>query len=647
MNDPQNRSSGFTIVEVVVAASLLVVTITLAMSGLIYLLSESTKGAKQTELDIEVQIAMERLKRDIRLSSLDKMYYLPPGQGPYVGISFPIARDQDGDGVLDVATNGALIWAEQIIYHVWVGSPNQLRVTTFNDRISNLTDAQRQQQLASVVSNGTGVGTYNGTNSSTVTIFENLFDWELAPLDAVFDGYASSPERSINVNLGSISLAPSNHTLRFTVVGKNALSSGYRIGVDSLYASPSLSVREGENLLPVSAQAGATASNQYVTYGSWSGNYDLDFRAVALNHYVELNVYNDLWTETNFRATGETHDNTEVDFDNTLAPYDFVLALSGNETNWTAIAQTGATNYSSSISNDVSGCAIRVLIRGEEMHSGNWISSSGGKCAIAFSSGASQLGIRHAFIAEASSTESNTTDHVSSTLTRLTFSGGNAIDIPANSTAWSDLVGLEIDAAKSYLVSYLVSSASDKGSIRKWPETHDSSFFGTFVIPDSSNPAESDTTAALWSARGDVLADNSIYGVDMMFVTYVTNGIYTSRIFDTQKTTPVYNAIAWNSVTPVGSSISFKVRTASDSAMTNASAWASLSSITTSGSSISPGNQQYLQFQASMTPNPAQNQTPKLLAVTIDWPGNEQFVDVGGTFSKGPDYGIFKLTVDD
>ena len=80
--------------------------------------------------------------------------------------------------------------------------------------------------------------------------------------------------------------------------------------------------------------------------------------------------------------------------------------------------------------------------------------------------------------------------------------------------------------------------------------------------------------------------------------------------------------------------------------MSNASAWASLSPITTSGSSINPGSQQYLQFQTTLTPNAAQTQTPRLKDVTIDWPGTEQFVDVGGTFSKGPDYGIFELTVD-
>ncbi|MFC1453377.1 hypothetical protein ACFLSJ_08555 [Verrucomicrobiota bacterium] len=39
-------------------------------------------------------------------------------------------------------------------------------------------------------------------------------------------------------------------------------------------------------------------------------------------------------------------------------------------------------------------------------------------------------------------------------------------------------------------------------------------------------------------------------------------------------------------------------------------------------------------------------QTPKLKNVTIRWPGESRAVDVGGTFTKGPDYGIFTLVVD-
>jgi type II secretory pathway pseudopilin PulG len=645
MKSHKQKTAGFTIVEVVIAASLMVVTITIAMSVVVYVLSEAQKANKQTELDIEVQIAMERLKRDLRLSTLDRMFYSPEGQGPYSALSFPLAEDSNGDGILDVDANGALVWSKQVVYHIKTGTPDELRVTTFSNRDNSLTGAERQEQLGYVATNGLGVGTYNGVNASSVTLFANLFDWELAPLDAVFDGYDSAPSRAVKTLLGSISLTNGTHTLRFEAVDKNDASSGYRIGVDSLFASPSYSLREGEDHLPVSGEAGATASNRYVASGSWSGNHDLDFKAVAISNYVELTFYNDLWKETNFGATGETRDDTEVEFDRSLDPFDVVLRLSGNETNWTVESQTGALTSYSGASNMLSGAAVRVLVRGSEMVSGNWIQTSGAKCSVAFMSGDGMLGIRDAYIAEASSFESNTIDAASSTMTRLRFSGNDSINISANTTEWSDLTDFEIDEAKSYLISYLVRNDPNRGSPTIWDETH-SPFYGTFMIPASSTPLAADTSADTWSTRGDVLSFTNTPAVAAMYVSYVTNGYYTSRIFDTQADAPSYDQITWSSVTPSDSSIDFRVRTAADSLMTNATAWSSITAITSPGSIASLADERYVQFRASLKADTSTLETPLLKDVTIDWPGQEQFVDIGGTFSMGPDYGIFELTVD-
>jgi hypothetical protein len=61
---------------------------------------------------------------------------------------------------------------------------------------------------------------------------------------------------------------------------------------------------------------------------------------------------------------------------------------------------------------------------------------------------------------------------------------------------------------------------------------------------------------------------------------------------------------------------------------------------------ISPGSGRYVQFQALMRPDSGGWQTPKLRDVTITWQGAQQLVDIGGTFTTGPDYGITKVTVD-
>ena len=80
--------------------------------------------------------------------------------------------------------------------------------------------------------------------------------------------------------------------------------------------------------------------------------------------------------------------------------------------------------------------------------------------------------------------------------------------------------------------------------------------------------------------------------------------------------------------------------------MTNATAWSSITAITSPGSIASLADERYVQFRASLKADTSTLETPLLKDVTIDWPGQEQFVDIGGTFSMGPDYGIFELTVD-
>ena len=47
-----------------------------------------------------------------------------------------------------------------------------------------------------------------------------------------------------------------------------------------------------------------------------------------------------------------------------------------------------------------------------------------------------------------------------------------------------------------------------------------------------------------------------------------------------------------------------------------------------------------------MQPDSTTTNSPKLRSVTLRWAGVTSAVEVGGTFSKGPDHGIWQLTVD-
>ena len=633
---------GFTLIEVSMAAVLLVVAITMGLTGLLYFLSATNKEVIQNKLDIEVQLAVERLRRDLRLTSADHLFVYPDGPGPYQAMAFPLARDDDGDGAIDLGGDGKIIWDTTKVYHVWPGSPSQLRLTEFDPRSQTLTDAQRQEQIDSIAQTGVGTGTHNGTNSSTQVIFANVFEWEVNPRGSMFDGYSATTNRKTNVVLGSTVISNGTHTFEFTLADKNFNSSGYAVGIDSLFMSPSFSYREGEAQLPVTAETGASASNTFMSGGSWSGNHHLYFPASSTGSTFSLSLANDRWEETNFDETDTVFEDAEVTFDTTVSPRDFLLVLQGNQTNWFAEEQTGDAGSGPAPSDAVLGCAVRVLVRGKTMTMGNWIKASGEKCQVNFSAGSGALTIEDAFIARASSSNSNTMDAAASTVTRLEFGGSDSTTIAANTNGWSDLADFSINSDESYLVSYLVSMTVGEGNVRRWTETLAPTFQGTHIIPITSIPDENDTQAAVWSTRGDVLSVTSVLGVDSMFATYMTNGNFVSQIFDTGAGTPQYQAIDWSEILPSGTDVKIKVRSAVSNDMSDAVSWDSITAMTAPGT-LNPGNARYLQFMALLEGDSIE--TPKLQDVTMTWDGEERSVDVGGTFSTGPEYGVFELLV--
>jgi hypothetical protein len=644
MKTPANRAA-FTLVEITVAASVLILAIVLALTGFVYLYSETQKGLMQDELDVDVQLAIEQIKRNLRLSALERIAYYPNGPGPYTAISFPLSRDDDGDGAVDLDADGKIIWDKTLVYHVWSGNPNQLRITTFDPRDNNLTDVQRQAQLNVVVGTGSGTGTYNGTNATTKVVFQNLFTWKIFPQSSSYDAYDTTVARDTGVLFGSTVLSNGTHELEFRVTGKNAASTGYRVGIDTLYMSPSYSAREAEAQLPATDVTGPTPTNVYMSAGSWDGNYQLYFPATAVGQTFTLNLENDRWEERNFRATGERHEDTTVTFDTTVSPYDFLVFLDGNRTNWTAALQTGDTNGISLAGDAMRGCVVRALLRGQHTENGNWIETSGGKCRIQFRAGSGgSLRIEDAFIAEGANSDSNLLDTVSATTTRLTFSGSDDVSIAANGSVWSDLVAFVIDKTKNYLVTFVIGNGVGNGNAFARRELTVPTAIGSYVIPLSSSPSESEALQALWSARTDVTSLTSVVSTEAMFATYPTNGLYTSRVFDTAQDAPSYSTIDWSAVKPTGSSVNLRVRSSVSNDMSGATPWTGITPMTSPGA-ISPGSQRYVQFQAQLAPNSAGTLTPKLKDVTIRWGGITSAVDIGGTFTKGPNYGVFELFV--
>lgn len=649
--------SGFSLTELLVAVLIFGIALAGAIAGWLFVLRGERMNSIQNELDMDVRKALERLKAELRLSSVDKIFFYPAGVGPFTAISFPMARDDDDDGLVELDATNRIIWDQTVLYHVWQSTPHQLRRTVFDPRDNNLTPSQRQEQINAVATAGNGAGTHNGANATTTVLFQNLFTWQILGKGAVFDAYHPTLRRMVGVNLGSFLLAPGAHSFKFSAVGKNPSSSGYKIGLDALVVSPSGLEREGE-AQTVTAQSGGTATADYRSTGSWSGNYHLLFPATAVGHTLTLSMENDRWEETNFRGTASVCDNTIVVFDDALTPKDFVARLQPPNTTWLASEQTLDQASGSTTGQLLKGAAVRVLVRGGSQPDGGAILNNGPfNFALFYAASHARLNIIGAYIAEAADPFNYTPDIVPGTGRQLFFGNPPSpeMNIPEGSFGMGQLAtgqSLEIQKEKSYVVSFMVTPGeSGYTDARSWRELHTGDATnpappGCFVIPGSAAPPLTVLTDATWSGRPDLETRDRLYALERVYVLAPSNGTFTSQIADTQLSAPVYQDIAWNSVRPSGTTLGLKVRTGNQEDLSDAASFSNLTAMT-SGGSINPGNKRYAQFQAVMTPGYGGWYVPSLKNVTIRWTGENRLADIGGAMTIGPDYGIWELKIDD
>ncbi|MCX6995922.1 MAG: prepilin-type N-terminal cleavage/methylation domain-containing protein [Kiritimatiellaeota bacterium] len=657
MTEALPSKAGFTLSELMVSVTITVLVVTAVLAGFVYLLQGGNMNNNQTVLDMDVHKAIDNLRRDLRLSAVNNILFYPAGPGPYAGISFPMATP-NAQGMLTYGTNGLIQWDQTVIYHVWSGQPNQLRKTVFSPRNNARTDAERQEQLNSVVVNGNGNYTFDSNTATTRVIFNNLVNWLIYPQKASFDGYSAVVERSSDFNLGSVLLAGGAHQFKFTVTGKNALNtSGYcKVGLDTFTMSPCGLAREAEAQSPT-AQSGATAANEYMANGGWSGNYRLMFPATATGQYFIVTLDNDRWEETNFRSGGALTTNTTVTFDTSLSPYDFVARLEGPGTTWQVTDQTLDLVSQTCGQGTLAGCAVRVLVRGKDMLNGGCLKLDGVTTnGVYFKAGArlfDQLHITAAYIAECSDPTNYSATAVN-TGTPLLFNGAVADPTPGiyylgtHNAAGAFVV----DKNKSYLVSFLVCDNVNHDNAAYWVENN-AATPGCWILPAALNPDANMTRAAAWT---NAVQTNLVFALSSISTSCPTNGSFTSQVVDTHQSAPSYQTISWHSSVPsTNFSLGLRVRSGSDpDAITNA-AWSAIITASADGSSaISPGSGRYIQFHAQYTflpPVSGSNlalrmDSPKRKDVCITWPGAAEVVDLGGLFSKGPDHGVFELTVD-
>lgn len=647
----RGRDSGYTLLELMISTA--VGTIILGGAVFLWVFASRTWHAEsiRTDLQRKLEIAIENIKKDLRATSADQIFYYPADQSDFEAISFPLALDTDGDGIVEVDADGRLIWDETVIYHALRTDPTQLRRTVFSARDNTLTDAQRYEQLAHVAANGHGAGTHEGQSARTKTLFSNLFDIGIRPKSGTYDTYAPSRCLQRSTSLGSAALTPGEHTITLKVKGRNSASSGYRIALDAISYGRSGYRIEAEDLLArANAYGGTVWVEDMSSAGGWSGNKHLVFDASGPGSMLTLAVHNDCWIESLFQGEGAAGRNTRVVFQASPSPGRFVVELDGNGEAWSAAAQTASLPEGTDESDSFAGSAVRVVVEGGDPLSGGHVLLPGARCRIWFRAHptAGRLHIDSVWIARRGSgpdAESGTAtqvtfQNVSSSAGCVSRNGGVGVDIAPGSTAPSDWVDFPVSPDEDYLVSFAVAVEAGKDRMAEWSS---SGHIGSYVLPGGAAATGSPT----WSTSADLDPRQSVLAVERIEVTYPAEGWFVSRIFDTHQTDARVRTLRWEEVLN-GGALEMRLRAGNQPDLSDAPGWNSAASFSGGGASHSVPSGvtgRYLQFMAVLAASADTTATPRLQRVELAWDPEVSVCDLVADITGDPAGGIFEVFV--
>jgi hypothetical protein len=489
----------------------------------------------------------------------------------------------------------------------------------------------------------------DGNATSTVLFRTNSATLEIVPQIATFDGYSASVARSASTNFGSVQLSSGTHTIGFRVTGKNAASSSYGIGIDSVSLTPSGGPQEAEVL--TSSGSGASPTIETMTaYGtSWGGGQQIHFPAIATGSTVTFTTNYDQWLESNFSSC--TFSNAIVS-----AGADPVATIQSRENQsltpcWRADAQVVAgveaeeTNAATmAVRTRIMAAYVArsgVLMRIKFMAGpttaltidGAWFGPATGSGSSSISGSPIQLYFDNSYVAEGAADAAGSTASPGSV---------TSITIPAGCHAWSNWfvpsAPITAGAATEYLVSMRINNTGSGATV--WQENP---LAGTHSYRTTTS---GDASAADWSSKTVTLSSN-LYAVAEIS-TWQNVATVTSQVYDTKMGSPNYNTITWVPSVAGGSTVTMKVRSSSSATMSGASDWSVLGSYGSSPSSLATvSNLRYVQFQATLTSaSPYTGAYPSFDDVKIDWPGQTALVEVSGYYTTRPSYGQFEVLVD-
>ncbi len=641
MNLRTGDQRGFSLVEASIAMAIGVIFLASVTSTWFTATKVFKEEEVRSELRIGIEKAIERMKQDVRLSDSNGILFYPVGASTYTAVSLPASAP--GAGGFLTFSGGLIQWNRTVIYHVYdTAGRSELRRTYISSFNSNA--VTRQTQLNTCVSAGTISG------ASTTTLFKTgTAALEISPQVATFDGYASSLTHSGSTNFGSIQLATGTHEIRFQVTGKNASSSGYGIGIDSISLAPSGCVQEAE-ALTISASSGATpATEDMSSYGvNWGGNEQVHFPSTAAGHYVEFSTTYDQWLESNFSSA--THSDTSVS-----AGADPLAQLSSREVQsltlaWTAASQTVGGDVAEETVQTPMSVRVPVqagyIVRSGVMMRVKFVAGNSGPLTIggawfgpAAAPGSMDMAAMIPLYFDSGTVPEGGTDGVGATA----YPGVSAtVSIPPGEHAWSNwfIYPLTTGGGTEYLV-----SMSIPGNVGEWAtNVAPNPLVGPFSYRTSSS---ADAATASWALLTPTTSSYALAATEI--AAWQSSGTVTSQIYDTTISAPNFGEIAWDAtLLPAGSTADFKVRSSASSSMAGATDWSLLPSYASSPSSLlALASQRYVQFQATLTSAaPYTGGYPSVDDVQIDWSAQTGLVEINGNYTKRPNYGQFEVLVD-
>ncbi len=673
------RREGFTLLETVFAVSVFALVIGTAMGSWLLFMYKSNRVNTQASLDMDVRMVIERFRSEMRNTARETIIFYPENVTPYQAVGFALPSDSDGDGLMDTdATGSNILWRQTVVYHVWTGSPYQMRRTVFANRNKDATYAARYGQVASVVSGGNGAGScLAGESPTTSVLFQNLFTGKLWHAEATFDGYAADDTRE-KVTFGSLPLGPGTHTVNFTVAGKNPASTGREIHLDQISAGVADWPLEAE----LRTVAGVSAAPYFVGQGLAGAAYGLDAAAAADGAKLAVTVYNDAIEESTFIGEGRnvSFSNTVVRFDTAYKPTGFdagvyAAKLDGQfKTAWWGYEQAYNQNSGGrdALGTDIryfcTNCVIRIPVRGEFVREGGF-----GPVFRMYRS-AYNYGLQILNPAYAPTATPGSPDVDPAKFVRLAFyqNGVKKASWAVCAAGGVDLrpetdTLVPMEAGQSFIFSFQCTVLDfNKDSIRAF-EIDDAATWGCWLIKGgtatTAMQAQWSTLPGIEYVRED--GQRCLPGLVCLTANFADGGEYVSHVYDTHNEKGAAKSFAWDADVPAGSGLTMYARagnalTDDGFGIADATAWENVAAAA-NGSPFSGNTGRFVQFRAAFTAQPKslypsesgstsggpyRSATPKIRRALFTWDGEEKYIDVTADLLKGPACGIFHVDVD-